>query len=60
VKDGLFLGSVTQDPYMIGYQAVALAVAAANGETVGDVDTGAKWYTAANMDEPDIAQLIYD
>ncbi|MDR1292022.1 MAG: substrate-binding domain-containing protein [Clostridiales Family XIII bacterium] len=60
VRDGLFLGAVTQDPYQIGYQAVALAVAAANGEPVQDVDTGAKWYTSANMDDPDIAQLIYD
>jgi ribose transport system substrate-binding protein len=60
VKEGLFLGSVTQDPYQIGYQAVALAVAAANGETVADVDTGAKWYNADNMDDPDIAKLLYD
>jgi ribose transport system substrate-binding protein len=60
VKDGLFIGSVTQDPYQIGYKAVALAVAAANGEAVADVDTGAKWYDATNMEEPDIAQLLYD
>jgi ribose transport system substrate-binding protein len=60
VKDGLFLGAVTQDPYQIGYQAVVLSVAAAKGETVADVDTGAKWYNAANMEEPDIAQLLYD
>ncbi|MBD5560773.1 MAG: substrate-binding domain-containing protein [Clostridia bacterium] len=60
VRDGAFLGSVTQDPYQIGYQGVALAVKAANGETVEDVDTGAKWYTSANMDDADIADLIYD
>jgi ribose transport system substrate-binding protein len=60
VKEGLFLGAVTQDPYQIGYQAVTLAVAAAKGEAVADSDTGAKWYNKDNMEEPDIAQLLYD
>lgn len=60
VRNGWFLGSVTQDPVQIGYQAVALAVAAANGEEVADVDTGAKWYDATNIDDPDIAVLAYD
>ena len=60
VKNGWFLGSVTQDPYQIGYQAVKLAVDAAQGKTVADVDTGAKWYNAANIDDEDIAKLVYD
>ena len=60
VRQGWFYGSVTQDPYQIGYQAVALAVAAANGETVADVDTGAQWYNAENIDDEMIAMLVYD
>lgn len=60
VKAGLFMGSITQDPYSIGYKAVELAIKAVNGEAVADVDTGAKWYDASNMDQPDIAQLLYD
>lgn len=60
VKNGWFLGSVTQDPFQIGYKAVELAVAASKGESVADVDTGAKWYNAANMEQEDIAQLLYD
>lgn len=60
IRNGWLVGSVTQDPYQIGYQAVALAVKAANGEEVSDVDTGAQWYTAANIDDPDIALLVYD
>lgn len=60
VRNGWFIGSVTQDPVQIGYQAVALAVAAANGEEVADVDTGAKWYDATNIDDPDMATLVYD
>jgi ribose transport system substrate-binding protein len=60
VRSGLFMGSVSQDPYMIGYLAVELAVKAARGEAVADVDTGAKWYDATNIDDPDIAMLVYD
>jgi ribose transport system substrate-binding protein len=60
IREGWFVGSITQDPYNIGYLAVELAYKAANGEAVSDVDTGAKWYTAANIDDPDIALLVYD
>ena len=60
VRNGWFVGSVTQDPYRIGYLAVELAVKAANGEEVADVDTGAQWYTAENIDDPEIAMLVYD
>ncbi len=60
VREGWFYGSVTQDPYSIGYNAVEMCVKAANGETVSDVDTGAKWYDSANIDDADIALLVYD
>ncbi len=60
VKNNWFLGSITQDPYMIGYLSVELAYKAINGETVTDKDTGCKFYTSANMEQADIAQLLYD
>lgn len=60
VRNNWFLGSVTQDPYQIGYQAVELAVKAAQGEKVSDVDTGAKWYNSENIDSADIKDLVYD
>ena len=60
IRAGYFYGSVTQDPFQIGYKAVELAVKAANGEAVTDVDTGAQWYNADNIDNPDIALLVYD
>ena len=60
VRNGWFYGSVTQDPYHIGYYAVEMAVAAANGEEVADKDTGAQWYNAENIDDPMIALLVYD
>jgi len=60
VRQGWFIGSVTQDPYMIGYYAVELAVKAANGEEITDVDTGAQWYNAENIDDEMISMLVYD
>ncbi|MCL2254043.1 MAG: ABC transporter substrate-binding protein [Lachnospiraceae bacterium] len=60
IKAGILMGSITQDPFQIGYKAVELAVKAAKGESVSDVDTGAKWYDASNIDQPDIAILVYD
>ena len=60
VRQGWFYGSVTQDPYMIGYYAVELAVKAAKGEEVSDVDTGAQWYNSENIDDEMISLLVYD
>jgi ribose transport system substrate-binding protein len=59
ISSGLFAGSVTQDPVQIGYQAVKLAVEAANGKEVSDVDTGALWYNASNMADEAIAPCLY-
>jgi ribose transport system substrate-binding protein len=60
VRKGYFFGSITQDPYMIGYKAVELAYKAYKGEKVADVDTGAKFYDKTNMDNDDIKGLLYD
>ncbi|MFC2734626.1 MAG: substrate-binding domain-containing protein, partial [Oribacterium sp.] len=60
VRSGLFAGAVTQDPVQIGYQAVKLAVEAADGKAVSDVDTGAKWYDKNNMDDSEIKPCLYE
>lgn len=60
IKSKLFAGAVTQNPVQIGYQAVKLAVAAAKGEEVKDVDTGALWYNAENMADEKIAPCLYE
>ncbi|MFV0362320.1 MAG: substrate-binding domain-containing protein [Suipraeoptans sp.] len=60
VKDGIFIGAVTQAPVAMGEALVELCVKAANGESVSDVDTGCQWYTADNMDDPEIDQNLYD
>jgi ribose transport system substrate-binding protein len=40
---------------------VKAAVAAAKGETVQkNIDTGFYWYDKSNMDDPEIAAVLYD
>lgn len=60
VADGTFLGAVTQAPVAMGAKLVELCCMAANGEEIADVDTGCQWYTADNMEDPEIAQNLYD
>ena len=60
IRDKRFAGAVTQDPVSIGYNAVKLAYEAANGKEVKDVDTGAKWYNADNMEDADIKPCLYE
>lgn len=59
IADGTFVGAVTQNPVQIGYQAVKMAYEAAQGKEVSDVDTGALWYNAENMEDPAIAPCLY-
>jgi ribose transport system substrate-binding protein len=60
VKSGKLAGAITQDPLNMGRITVELAVKAAKGEPVEDVDTGCQWYTADNMDDENIAPNLYD
>ncbi|MDF2420116.1 ABC transporter substrate-binding protein [Trueperella pyogenes] len=61
IRDGVMAGSVTQNPYQMGYIAVAKAVAAAGGEPIEPtIDSGFYWYDATNLDDPNIQKAIYD
>ncbi|WP_157153964.1 ABC transporter substrate-binding protein [Brachyspira murdochii] len=60
IRNGIIQGSVTQDPYSIGFQAVTLAYKASKDESVSNIDTGAKWYDKTNIDDPEIAKLLYE
>jgi ribose transport system substrate-binding protein len=61
VKAGTVAGSITQDPIGIGYKAVEAAVKAINGEPVEElIDTGFHYYTKENIDDDNIAPLLYD
>ncbi|MCS5732922.1 ABC transporter substrate-binding protein [Herbiconiux daphne] len=61
IKDGLMLGAITQNPVGIGYETVKAAVAAIDGEELPkSIDTGYFWYTADNIDDPEIAAVLYE
>lgn len=60
VKDGTFLGAVTQAPVAMGEGLVQALYDAANGKSVSDLDTGCQWYTSENMDSAEIAPNLYD
>ena len=60
VKDGTFIGAVTQSPLMMGYYAIYALTAAANGQKLEDVPTDGYWYDATNMEDEDIAPNLYD
>jgi ribose transport system substrate-binding protein len=61
IRSGLEAGAITQNPIGIGYKCVEAAVMAINGEEVDEViDTGFYWYDASNIDDPEIAALLYE
>lgn len=61
IRNGIMAGAITQDPIGIGRAVVDAAYRAIKGESLpAFTDTGAFWYDANNMDEPQIAAVLYD
>ena len=61
IRDGSMAGAITQDPIGIGTKCVEAAVKAIAGETLPKlIDTGFHWYDKTNIDEADIAAVLYD
>ena len=61
IREGLMAGAITQNPVGIGYETVKAAVAAMNGETIPSViDTGFFYYDQTNIDDAEIAAVLYD
>lgn len=60
VKAGMFIGSVTQAPFLMGYECINTLVSYCNGETVADIPTDVYWYNAENMEDENIAQNLYN
>ena len=61
IKEGLMAGAITQNPIGIGYETVKAALMASKGEAVPNpIDTGFFWYDKDNMDNPEIAAVLYD
>ena len=55
----LLVGSVAQDSYSIGYNAVELAIKKLAGETVESVGIAGVWYNAENIDEQRDKNIFY-
>jgi ribose transport system substrate-binding protein len=60
IRAGTEAGAITQDPIGIGFKCVEAAVNAIKGQTLPkNIDTGFKYYDKTNIDNPDIAALLY-
>lgn len=60
VRSGVMAGAITQNPIGIGYKSVEAAVKALKGETLPKtIDTGFYWYDKTNIDDKQIAPLLY-
>ncbi len=60
IRSGAEAGAITQDPIGIGFKCVEAAVKAIKGDKLDkNIDTGFKWYDKTNIDQPDIAALLY-
>jgi ribose transport system substrate-binding protein len=61
IRSGAMEGAITQNPIGIGYKAVEAAVMALRGEELPEtIDTGFYYYDATNIDEEDIAAVLYE
>ena len=58
-KYALLVGSVAQDSYSIGFQAVQMAIDKLAGKEVKDVGIAGVWYNAQNIDEQKEKNIFY-
>ena len=60
IKSGVEAGAITQNPIGIGAKCVEAAAKAIKGEPVDKkIDTGFFWYDKSNVDDPQIAAVLY-
>jgi ribose transport system substrate-binding protein len=62
IRSGVITGSVTQNPYKIGYKTVELLLETINGNppTQEFTDSGFLWYDKDNIDSEDVQNAVYD
>lgn len=61
VRNGTVFGSIMQAPYSQGYDIVKYAVDYLNGvEIPKEIDATYYFYNAENIEDPDVAQCLYD
>jgi ribose transport system substrate-binding protein len=60
INSGVMAGAITQNPVGMGKELVANAMKAIKGETLPKtVDTGFYYYDKTNIDDPEIAAVLY-
>lgn len=61
IRSGVEAGAITQSPVKMGYETVKAAVMAINDQELPSIiDSGFAWYTAENMEDPEIASNLYE
>lgn len=61
IRNGEMAGAITQSPVKMGYETVVAAIKAINGQDLPEViDSGFAWYDADNIDDPEIADNLYE
>ncbi|MDR3212069.1 MAG: substrate-binding domain-containing protein [Planctomycetota bacterium] len=60
VKDKTLYGAITQNPFQIGYLSVKTAIQAIKGEKVSNIAVPFFFYTAENMNQPEISSCLYE
>ena len=61
IRQGVISGSITQNPYEMGYDAVMSVDKVIKGETVEEfTDSGFAWYDKTNIDDPEIQRAVYE
>lgn len=60
IKNGYIYGAVAQDPVRIGQDTMLLAIAVNQGKEVKDIGTKYVFYQADDIDDPAMADILYD
>ncbi|MDF2420902.1 ABC transporter substrate-binding protein [Trueperella pyogenes] len=61
IKEGVIAGSITQNPYQMGYDAiVSVDKVLKGGKLEKFTDSGFYWYDAKNLDDPKIKKAVYE
>ncbi|WEV69873.1 ABC transporter substrate-binding protein [Bifidobacterium sp. ESL0775] len=61
IRNKVVAGSVSQNPYQIGYKTIENAVKRLDGKKVPKtVDSGCFWYNADNIDDKKVQQAMYN
>lgn len=60
INSGVMAGAITQNPVGMGEELVKAGVAAMDGEELPEtIDTGFYWYDKTNIEDPEIAAVLY-